>query len=790
MNLASKIQTLLASPKYHPMRRAELARALKISTEERNVFRKTLDQMLAKGDIVCVRKNRFVLPQEADLVVGRIDVAERGFAFVIPEVEPGQPKPTSDIYVAEQDTGVAMHGDKVVVRLERGRRRHGQTDKPTGRVIRILERTNPTIVGTLQKTHLFHYVIPDDPRIIHDIYTKPNHGAQVGDKVVVKLAEWKSRHVNPEGEIVERLGKSDAPGVDILAIIRKHQLPTKFDERTQREADRLPETVPASSIQGRLDLRRQFIVTIDPDDARDFDDAVNVEELPGGGWKLGVHIADVSHYVTPDSALDREAYARGNSVYLVDRVIPMLPEKLANNLCSLRPREDRLTVSCFIEFAPDLAIRKTSFARTVIHSQHRLTYKQAFALLTNTQLPRVQSADPTTPTNFPPHLGVELKKMWALASKLRAKRFAQGALALEFPEVKVRLDDQGKPTHIEKVENDISHQLIEEFMLAANEAVARHTCNRRIPAAYRIHEDPDVQKLQDFREYAQSFGFKVGDVTHRHELQKLLEHVKGKPEEYAVNLALLRSLKKARYSPDPVGHYGLAKKFYTHFTSPIRRYADLVVHRTLIDSLTNHHATKAQRHMGAQALKHSASPSPIAALHRVCEHISRTERTASEAEQESVALKKIEYFQNQVATGKRETFNAVVSTVRNFGIFVELTESLMTGLIHISNIDDDFYLYDEDRERIVGKRTNRIIAIGDKLQVQVERVDIFKRQIDFRIVSQARMEPRSHAKPDAAPKAPRIPHKPVTERHARQTPKNWKGKGPGNRNGKPRNPRR
>jgi ribonuclease R len=447
--------------------------------------------------------------------------------------------------------------------------------------------------------------------------------------------------------------------------------------------------------------------------------------LPGGGWRLGVHIADVSHYVTPDSPLDREAYARGNSVYLVDRVIPMLPEKLANNLCSLRPREDRLTVTCFIEYTPTLAIRKTWFARTVIHSHHRLTYKEAFALLTG------KATD-----SHPPHLAAELKKMWKLASKLRAHRFAQGALALEFPEVKVRLDPNGKPARIEKIENDISHQLIEEFMLAANEAVARHTCNKQIPAPYRIHEDPDLQKLRDFREYAQSFGFKVGDVSHRRELQKLLDHVKGKPEEYAVNLALLRSLKKARYSPDPVGHYGLAKKYYTHFTSPIRRYADLVVHRTLINSLANNHAAppSAHRHSGAPAHRHSSSPSPVAALHRVCEHISRTERTASEAEQESVELKKIEYFQSQLSTGKRDTFDAVVCTVRNFGIFVELTASLVTGLVHISAIDDDFYHYDENRERIVGKRTKRIIAIGDKLKVQVERVDIFKRQIDFRIV--------------------------------------------------------
>jgi ribonuclease R len=696
MDVRAKIQRLLAAPEYHPLRGAELARTLDLDAAERRDFRRVLDQMLRAGEIVRVRQDRFVLPQEADLVIGRITINEKGFGFVVPEQE------GEDVYVAEEDTWVAMHGDKVVVRLNRERRRAGTTDKRAGRVIRILERAHDAVVGTLQKTKHFHYVVPDDPRFIHDVYVKAGRTAQVGDKVVVKLAEWKSRHVSPEGDIVEVLGKSDAPGVDILSIIRKYQLPVKFSEQAMAEVERLPDRITPAELRGRLDFRKQFIITIDPDDAKDFDDAVNVDELPGGGWRLGVHIADVSHYVKAGSALDREARARGNSVYLVDRVIPMLPEKLSNNMCSLRPREDRLVQSCIIEFNAKLAMRKVEFGLGVIHSKHRLTYKEAFARLQS------KEGDPLTR---------ELHKMWKLASQLRRQRFAHGALDLDFPETKVRLDKQGRPTHIEKVENDISHQLIEEFMLAANEAVAKHICQRQIPCVYRSHEDPELEKLRDFRAYAQSFGYKVGDVTHRHELQKLLQTIEGKPEKYAIQLALLRSLKRAAYSPKPVGHYGLAKKFYTHFTSPIRRYADLVVHRTLLASL------------GGEGRVYA-----LPELAKMSEHMSRTERVADEAETESVELKKIEYFQQQLMRGKLDVMEAVVCTVRNFGIFVELPDSLVQGLVHISTLEDDFYHYVAVRERLVGKRSRRVIQIGDKLKVQVERVDVFKRQIDFRLV--------------------------------------------------------
>ncbi len=640
-------------------------------------------------------RHRPALSREPDLITGQIEFNEKGFAFLIPDDK----KIARDIYIAAEDTGVALHHDKVVVRLNREPRRHPGADaKPSGRVVRILERHSATIVGTLQKSRQFHYVVPDDTRFSRDVYVKPAHGAHPGDKVVVKLADWTSRHVSPEGSIVERLGPASAPGVDILAIIRAHGLPTTFPREVLAEVDRIPDAIPNVEIARRLDLRDKFIVTIDPDDAKDFDDAVNVDELPGGGWRLGVHIADVSHYVTPGSALDREARQRGNSVYLVDRVVPMLPEKLSNGLCSLRPREDRLTQSCFVEFNADLSIRRVEFGASIIHSRHRLTYQEAFA--------RLESGDKEDA------LTRELKKMWRLASRIRAQRFARGALDLDFPEVKVRLDKRGKPLRIEKIVYDISHQLIEEFMLIANEAVARHFCQSQIPSLYRIHEDPSPEKLGEFREYAQGFGYKVGDLLHRSQLQKLLAAVDGKPEEYAVHLRLLRSLKQARYAPQSIGHFGLAKKYYTHFTSPIRRYADLVVHRTL-------------------ARRRAAMP--LAELTKLADHISRTERDAGDAEKESVELKKMEYFQQQLATGKTDILDAIVTGVRNFGFFVELEEGLVQGLVHVTTLEGDYYDYDDKRERLVGKRSRRAIEIGQRVRVEIDRVDLFKRQMDFRL---------------------------------------------------------
>jgi ribonuclease R len=661
-----------------------------------------LKDLELRGEIARIRKDRYIIPKEADLFTGVIQFHANGGAHILNEKQ-GE----ADLYIRQENSFTAMHGDRVVARVIPEREipwgGGGPGARREGRVIRILTRANETIVGTLQRTKNFFYVVADDPRFGQNLYVtppKPPLDAKPGDKVVAKLDSWPSRHVNPEGHLIEILGPAGKPGVDMLSIIRKHRLPTEFPDEVMRDARAVkPEVDPREAAQ-REDLRDRFIFTIDPDDAKDFDDALHVEPTPGG-WSVGIHIADVSHYVKPKSALDAEAESRGNSVYLVDRVIPMLPEALSNGICSLKPLVDRMAFSVFAEISRNGKIQSVRFAKTVIRSAARLTYKEAFAIL---QSP--PKGDP---------LAERLHTAWKVASMLREKRFAAGSLDLDFPELKVRLDDQGRPVRLERVENDISHQLIEEFMLLANELVARELKHRKQPTVYRIHENPDPEKLQEFREFAASQGLHFGDPTNRSELQKLLRAIKNKPFGGAVKIALLKSLKRARYFPEPLGHYGLSKSDYTHFTSPIRRYSDLIVHRAL------------ERRLGLT----KAGPDSTS-LHSISEHISTTERTAADAEKESVRLKKLEFFQLQASSKERQKFRAVIMDARNFGLFVELPEFLLTGLVHISALEGDFFVHDAARCRLVGRRTKKVYQVGDQIEVAVDRVDMFKQQVDFK----------------------------------------------------------
>ena len=701
--LREQILHLLGAPNYRPLDNVELGKALGRKSGVRMNLNAILREMERTGEIARIRKNRYVLPAEADLVTGTISVHQSGFAF-LPREKPGE----QDLFIAAENTGTAMHGDKVVARITRDERvaRAKGRDRAEGRVIRILERAHDTIVGTLEQSKNFFYVVPDDPRIVHNVYVQsPAAGkARRGDKVVVRLENWESRHVNPEGEIIEVLGARDAPGVDMLSIIRKYHLPLEFPRPVVEEAERIPETVDEQMLEGREDLRDKFIVTIDPDDARDFDDAIDVERVPGGGWKLGVHIADVAAYVTPGSALDREARKRGNSVYLPDRVIPMLPERLSNGVCSLNPNVNRLTHSVFVEFSRDGRTKQTRFARTVIRSARRLTYREAYAIL-------------KSPAND--QLGERLHVAWELAALLRRNRFRDGSLDLDFPEVKVRLDKEGKPIQLERIENDESHQLIEEFMLAANEAVARELKNQLVPTVYRVHENPDPERLAEYRELILSYGYKVGDLSKRTELQRLLASLAGKPEEQALKIGLLKSLKRARYAPQPLGHYGLAKNNYTHFTSPIRRYADLVVHRGL-----------------AELEQNRRSRTDMGSIATIAEHISETERIAAEAEMDGVKMKKLEFFQRQLDARDPQVFRATVLEVKNFGLLVELPDVLLTGLVHVSSLTDDFYAFDAAQRRLIGRQSRRRFSVGDQLRVYVARVDVFKRQVDFAIADE------------------------------------------------------
>ena len=693
---------LLGMLSQEPLAVAAIVRAFGGGPKGEESIRARLAALERTGRIVRVRGDHYVVPQAADLFTGRLQIHAGGSGHVLGEAGAG------DLFIAPENLGTALNGDLVVARLIRQARDHGRPrrdGRKEGRILRVVERCGTPIVGTLQKTRNFLHVVADDPRFPRNLYVPSDGGAKPGDKVVARLDSWENSHVNPEGSVVEVLGPAGAPGVDMLSVIRKHNLPRDFPAEVVAEAERFGSVIRDSDLEGREDLRGRPVITIDPDDARDFDDAIEVTRIRDG-WGVAVHIADVSHYVRPGSDLDREARKRGNSVYLADRVLPMLPESLSNGLCSLRPDEDRLAFSVFATVSPDGSVRNVRFARTVIRSSARLTYRQALGHLQSPPKDEVSR---------------RVHEAWECSSVLRKRRFAAGALDLEMPEVKVWLDGEGCPVRLELVENDISHQLIEELMLLSNEQVARYLKRRQRPNVYRIHEKPDPEKLDEYRELAATYGVRAGDLGHRPELQKLLDGLKGKPYAGALRIGLLKSLKRARYAPEPVGHYGLHKSDYSHFTSPIRRYADLLTHRSLAKDLD------------------PREPGPASSeLATLCEHISTTERAAADAEKESVRLKKLEYFSRlaEKGDGPAPTFEARVVEARNYGLMVELPESLITGLVPVSSMGDDFYIFDATRSRLVGRNSRRVYRAGDMLRVQVARVDTFKQQIDFRIASE------------------------------------------------------
>jgi ribonuclease R len=701
-----RLLELLGSARYQPLNKSELAKHLQIPINERSRFGRLLNDLETAGKVTRIRKDRYVLPQEADLMVGVLQVNPDGFGYLLNESGDG----LGDLYISAENQGTAMHKDRVVARIirdrilpDRGRRNRANRE---GRVIKILVRANQTIVGTLQRSKNFYYVVPDEPALVHDIYVTVQPGRllrtpEVNDKVVVRPDPWEHRHLNPEGDIIEVLGPAKEPGVDILSIIRKHDLPVAFPDVVLKEADQIPLDISERELRAREDLRSAPVFTIDPDNARDFDDAFHVMDADGG-WSVGIHIADVSHYVKPGGALDREAMRRGNSVYLPDRVLPMLPERLSNMVCSLRPNEDHLTKSVFVEFDRAGRIKSYRFAATVIRSEARLTYREALGIL---------QREPTT------RLEGDIHRAWRLASILRQRRFKQGALELDMPEVRVVLDEEGKAINLVREENDISHQLVEEFMLLANELVARQTKERSIPSVYRVHEEPEAQRLADYREQIQSYGIEVGDLSQRREMQRFLKILVGRHEESALKIGLLRSLRRAAYSPDPLGHYGLAKSDYTHFTSPIRRYADLLVHRSFAAMLP-HHRGKPLRSIDLAA---------------TCEHVSATERIAADAEREAVRLKKMEYFSGLAR--KPHRLQGTILDVRNYGLLVELKEALVVGMIRISSLDHDFFVFDPARQRITGRRSKMSFAVGDRVVVRVARVDSFRQRIDFGFVA-------------------------------------------------------
>lgn len=667
---------------------------------------KLLNELEGAGKVVRTRANRYGLPDRMNLTLGTLQAHAKGFAFLIPD-----DREHPDIYIHANDLKGAMNGDVVLVRITSKSDAGGRIE---GEVARIVSRANTEIVGLFQHFGSYGLLIPDDKRLHKDIFIpKENSGGAVtGQKVVVRIVKYpEGRTAAAEGEVIEILGHKDDPGVDILSIIRRHRLPEGFPDEVMAEAERVPDAIDEHEYAGRRDLRDKTIVTIDGEDAKDLDDAVCVELLPNGNYKLGVHIADVGYYVKENSQLDREAYNRGCSVYLVDRVIPMLPHRLSNGICSLNPKVDRLTLSCEMEIDGSGRVVAHDIFPSVIRTTERMTYTNVRKILVD--------HDEETIGQYAGLVDM-FRLMEKLALILRERRMQRGAVDFDLEEAKILVDEDGKPLDIVKRERTIAEKLIEEFMLIANETVAEHFHWLKVPFLFRVHEEPDQEKLFRFMEFIANFGYVVrgkGNKVHPRALQTLLEEIEGAKEQTVISTMLLRSMKQARYDATSLGHFGLAAEFYTHFTSPIRRYPDLVIHRIIREAVTSGGLTD-QRH------DYLASRMPD-----IAKQSSERERVAVEAERDTDALKKAEFMMDKIG----EEFEGIISSVTSFGMFVEL-ENTVEGLIRLSDIYDDYYHFDDKHMVLIGERTSKIYRIGDEVRVRVARVNLDEYNVDFELV--------------------------------------------------------
>ncbi|MDQ0216234.1 ribonuclease R [Oikeobacillus pervagus] len=705
--------TYMKEETYKPLTVQELEKAFGISdSAEFKDFVKALIHMEEKGLVVRTRANRYGLPEKMNLVKGKISGHSKGFAFLIPE-EQG----LDDVFIPPHETNGALNGDLVLVRVSSessGARREGT-------VVRILERGKTEVVGTYSDSKYFGFVIPDDKKFASDIFIpkNANMGAVEGHKVVVHLTSYPEGRKSAEGEIIQILGHKNDPGVDILSIIHKHGLPQEFPEEVMNQANQTPETIEEKELEHRRDLRGETIVTIDGADAKDLDDAVTVEKLDNGHYKLGVHIADVSYYVTEESPIDREAEDRGTSVYLVDRVIPMIPHRLSNGICSLNPKVDRLTLSCVMEINSKGEVENHEIFQSVIKTTERMTYSDVNKILVDQDEELRKKYEPLVPM---------FENMEELAQVLRQKRMNRGAIDFDFKEAKVIVDEDGKPIDVVTRERSVAERLIEEFMLVANETVAEHFHWLDVPFIYRIHEDPKEDKLQRFFEFITNFGLIVkgtANSVHPRALQEIIEEVTGKPEEMVVSTVMLRSMQQAKYVPENLGHFGLSTEFYTHFTSPIRRYPDLIVHRLIRTYLIEGKLDETTREKWNTRLP------------EIAEHSSNMERRAVDAERDTDELKKAEFMEDKID----EEFDGIISSVTNFGMFVELPNTI-EGLVHVSYMTDDYYRYDERHFAMIGERTGNVFRIGDEITVRVINVNKDEHSIDFEIVGMKKTKSR------------------------------------------------
>lgn len=705
MTLKEDILAFMYTEAYKPLTAEDLAEEMELKARELNDFWQVLQQLEDEASIIKTRYGKYGVPERMNLVVGRLSASNKGYGFVIPE-NPATVDET-DVYIPVDGMSTAMHNDKVVVRVHQRNQGHGKARE--GEIIRIVRRANSRIVGTFEISRHFGFVVPDDTRMGHDIFVPKDdfNGARDGCKVVVEITRWPEKKRNAEGKIVEILGNKGDPGIEILSIIKKHKLPTEFPPEVERAAAKAPAAINDEEIAGRRDLRNLPIVTIDSEDAKDLDDGVHVERLKNGRYLLGVHIADVSYYVRENTPLDNEAHLRGTSVYLVDRVVPMLPQRLSNGICSLNAGEDRLAMSASMEIDHRGRVLNYEIFPSVIRVKKRLSYNIVRQIL-------VEHDEELR--NEYSELLEQLEDMERLCRILRERRMRRGAIDFDFPELKVKLDDAGRPIEIIKRVRSLAESIIEEFMLVANETVAEHMFRLEVPFVFRVHEEPEQEKMTKLNNLLHNFGQNINKVNDVHPmaLQKVLNRIAGRPEERIISTVMLRSLKQARYEAENLGHFGLAATHYTHFTSPIRRYPDLIVHRIMRETFKTGDLSAKRREKLAAML-------PEIALHS-----SERERAATEAERESVDLKKVEYM----AQFTGEEFAGIISGVTAFGLFVEL-ENGVEGLVRVSSMDDDYYQYIEEQYALIGERTKKIYRLGNPVKVVLTKVSQDERTIDF-----------------------------------------------------------
>ena len=690
-----------------PLKRKELANAFNINSDDYRIFRHLVKDMIQEGTLIKIKGGRYGIPEKMNLVTGTLQSHPDGFGFVIPEKShEGSETSSGDIYIGARKMKDAMHGDKVVCRVES----HGYKGKKEGRIIRIVERCYESLVGTYEHSGNFGFVIPNERRINKDIYIpkKCTGKARKGQAVVVEITRYPRAEHNPEGKVIEVLGYPDNPDVEVEMIIRSHGLFNRFPEETLEETEKVPLKISDKELRERKDFRDLLTITIDGENAKDFDDAISLEKPDGKNYRLYVHIADVSHYVTENSALDREAYKRGTSVYFLDRVIPMLPQKLSNEICSLKPKEDRLTVTVEMDFDPGGEILRNHIYSSVINSNERMTYTDVAKILENKDKKLAKRYD---------YLLDKFSLMKELCLILNKKREELGSIDFDLPEPDIILNQEGRIDNILKAERNIAHRIIEEFMLTTNVVTANHIFKSGFPGIYRIHEEPDPEKMSDFNEFIHNFGYSIDDTnsTKAKSLQKLIASARGTPEEKLMNHVLLRSMKQAVYSEKNSGHFCLAFECYTHFTSPIRRYPDLVTHRILKALLTK----KRPLQNKIDYLKKK--------LPAIAKHCSIRERVAMEAEREIIDLNKIHFMMDKIG----EEFSGFITGVTSFGLFVELEDMFVEGLVHVTSIKDDYYIYHEKKHSIIGENKRKVYRVGDKVKIEIENVSMGKRQIDF-----------------------------------------------------------